>query len=357
MDAAAFASAIEIWRKDRMKIKPIIIFLLLFSFITALPQTPCTNETAYRTMGKRITVEDDLAMADQTFPKSQLPALLTKSQKAIDLIQKATASPVGFETHSYRAIRGNPNISGGSVKFAASVGFFGYFCVPDTPDRIASKRGKVFLEEESETWIEVFFNSFGWLTNQKKSLSRDFLTVNDATIYEFPKQTSELEGFPLFSHDLFRAKSEVVLILSDDKFPFRFLSREEYLKARILNYEKEINKLQNSAHKLIAEYQGYIAKYNEMLAGMSPAEKQIPAVIRDYSAAVSKEKVFADEDKDGKRLAVIKKSFFNQNLPRHVVQFITVYWRWNDKNPAKDNLIRQFKQSFDFQELKRMLEK
>lgn len=218
-------------------------------------------------------------------------------------------------------------------------------------------RGKVTLISETDTWIEIFFNSFGWLTNEKKGLSRDFITLKGGTIYEFPGQTGELKGFALFSHDLFRVKSEAVLILPDSRSPFIFLSREEYLRARIQNYEKEINKLQGSAPRLIAEYQGYINKYNEMLAEMSPAEKQTPAVIRNYYAGVSKEKVFADEAKDGKRLAGIKKSFFNPNLPRHSVQFITVYFRWNDKNPATAALIQQFKENFDFQALNQMLGK
>jgi hypothetical protein len=34
---------------------------------------------------------------------------------------------------------------------------------------------------------------------------------------------------------------------------------------------------------------------------------------------------------------------------------ITVYWRWNDRDPAKSELIRQFKQNFDFQALAQML--
>ena len=334
-----------------------IYIILLLLVEEAVSQTPCTKEDAYQITGKWSVVEDDLAMADPSFPKAQFQTVLPKAQKAVELIRKAIPALAGVDARTYRGIRGYPYLTNGTIPFKASAGFFSYFCVADAPHFIASKRGKIFPGSETYTWIEVFFNSFGWLTNEKKKLSRDFITINGATVYEFPRETKEFKGLPIFQHDLFPGKSEAVLILLDSKFPFRFISREEYLKARIQDYERQISKLQSSAARLIAEYQSYVAKYNEMLAEMSPAERKSSAVIRNYYGGVSKENVFAADDKDGKRLAVIRKSFFTPNLPRHAVQFVTVYLRWDDKNPAESGVIRQFKENFDFQELKRMLEK
>lgn len=356
MDAAAFARKINSGQ-CKMKIKLIIFLSLLLSSLSALAQMPCTKEDANRKLGKWSVVEDDLAMADPTFPKAQFQTVLPKANKGIELIRKAIPNLTGVEARTYRGIRGYPYIENGTVMFQSHVGFFPYSCIPDTSTYIQSARGQIRLIEETYTWIEIFFNGFGWLTNEKKRLSKDFLTVNGGMMYEFPKETGNLKGFAFFQHDLFPYKSEAVLILPENKFPFRFISREEYLKARIQNYEIQINKLPSSASRLIAEYQSYIAKYNEILAEMSLAELKSPAVIRNYYGGVGKEKVFADEDKDGKRLAVIKKSFFKPNLPRNAVQFITIYFRWNDKNPAESAVIRQFKENFDFQTLKEMLGK
>ncbi|MBX7173475.1 MAG: hypothetical protein K1X72_21075 [Pyrinomonadaceae bacterium] len=61
--------------------------------------------------------------------------------------------------------------------------------------------------------------------------------------------------------------------------------------------------------------------------------------------------------KGGKSVVALDKDFFNPNLPRSAIQFITVYWGWDNKNPVTSEAIRQFKQNFDFEALKQMLGK
>lgn len=341
-----------------MKIK-LLLILLLVSVQVAFSQAPCTDEAAYQTAGRwRTQAEDDLAMADPTFAKTQFQAILPKAQKALELIQKANPTLKGIEARAYRSVRGSSYVSGGAVRFAATVGFFGYYCVPDTPS-YPTRRGKVFLGDETGTWIEVFFNDLGWLVNEKKSLGKEFLTAEGKMIYSFPKQSGEVKGFVLLEPDLFREKSEAVLILPAGRTPFKILSREQFLRARTLLYEKEIKKLESlpQAAKIATEYREDVAKINEMLAEMPPGERQSPAVVSNLLARPGRQKIFVEEAVGGRRLATIDRSFFDPNLPRHAVQFITVYWRWDEKNPAKAALIRQFKENFDFQSLKQMLGK
>lgn len=69
-------------------------------------------------------VEDDLAMADPTFPKTQFQTILPKAQKAVELIRKAIPNLAGVEARTYRGIRGYPWLTNGTVPFTASVGFF-----------------------------------------------------------------------------------------------------------------------------------------------------------------------------------------------------------------------------------------
>jgi hypothetical protein len=59
----------------------------------------------------------------------------------------------------------------------------------------------------------------------------------------------------------------------------------------------------------------------------------------------------------GKPVVALDKAFFNSQLPRSTIQFITVYWGWDAKNPVTSEAIHQFKQNFDFTALKQMLGK
>ena len=90
---------------------------------------------------------------------------------------------------------------------------------------------------------------------------------------------------------------------------------------------------------------------------MSPAERQSPAVVRDFSALPGKAQLFATEAEGGNRLVKIGQSFFDHKSPRPTIQFIVVSLRWNEKDPVKAELIRQFKQNFDFKALQQMLGK
>jgi len=48
---------------------------------------------------------------------------------------------------------------------------------------------------------------------------------------------------------------------------------------------------------------------------------------------------------------------FESKLPRHAVRVITVYWEWNEENLAKAQAIRLFKDNFDFQALRQLLDR
>lgn len=63
------------------------------------------------------------------------------------------------------------------------------------------------------------------------------------------------------------------------------------------------------------------------------------------------------QSKNGKAVVALDKEFFNPKLPRSAIQFITVYWGWDDKNLVTKEAIREFKQNFDFEALKQMIGK
>ena len=94
-----------------------------------------------------------------------------------------------------------------------------------------------------------------------------------------------------------------------------------------------------------------------MIANMSSSERQSPALVRDIIASPSRAKLFVAENEGGRHLVTIDKSFFNPKLSRETIQFITVHWNWNETDKPKVEVIRQFKQNFDFEALKQMIGK
>ncbi|MBZ5527110.1 MAG: hypothetical protein LAN71_04300 [Acidobacteriia bacterium] len=62
------------------------------------------------------------------------------------------------------------------------------------------------------------------------------------------------------------------------------------------------------------------------------------------------------EAEGGLRLVTVDHAYIDPALPRSSVQLITVYWRRED-SPARSEVIRQFKNNFDFAALQRMLDR
>jgi hypothetical protein len=79
-------------------------------------------------------------------------------------------------------------------------------------------------------------------------------------------------------------------------------------------------------------------------------------VVRDWNAMPPRGKLFVSEAEGGLRLVTVDHAYIDPALPRSAVQLITVYWRL-DGNPAKREVIRQFKNNFDFAALQRMLDR
>jgi hypothetical protein len=90
-----------------------------------------------------------------------------------------------------------------------------------------------------------------------------------------------------------------------------------------------------------------------VIAAIPADERETQAIVRDQGA--DPDKLFVTEARGGRRLVTIDRSFFDPALPREAIQLITVFWMWNDKDPAMAEFIRQFKQNFDFGTLKQML--
>ena len=325
-----------------MKTIILIIIVTVFS-ASAFAQMPCTKETAYQTVGKWGKQKtDDLAMADRNYPKAQYKPVLAKAQKVIELFMQTHPEFKGIEASAKRVIRGDSYLSSGALPFGMEIYYASYFCVGNDTSKV-EMRGKIILFSGYGT-TTVYFNSLRDVLESVQDGS-PFLTNDGEEIFEFKKDLGKFKGFTMIQPRVREEGHEAIIITPDNRLPYKPVTREQYMLARIKNY---------GTSELFAADS---ARLKTMIANMSTADKQTPAIIRDITASPSRAKLFVTEAEGGRHLVTIDKGFFNPKLPRETIQFITVRWNWNDKDIPKVEAIRQFKENFDFAALRQMLGK
>ncbi len=298
----------------------------------------CTQADAWQTIGKwGKQKKDDLVMADRTFPKDQLKPVLAKAQKVVDLFMKANPEFKGIEANAQRTIRGDSYLPNGALPFSLDIGYGGYICVGNDTYTVEA-RGKIIL-----------YGGYGHTTVRFNSLHHvleSVMKTDGDEIFGYKKQLAEFKGFTFIEPiERDEDKREAIIIIPGKNLPYKPVTREQYLLARIKDY--------GTADMFAAD----VAKLKTMITNMSSAERQSPAIVRDITTSPGRAKLFVTEAEGGIHLVTIDKSFFNPKLPRDVIQLITVDWCWKDKDVPKAEAIRQFKQNFDFEALKQMIGK
>jgi hypothetical protein len=369
----------------------------LMVFIGLSAQAQCTPQKAQAKAGHWIRVTDDFAMADHTFPKAQYPALLRRADKVLDLLEQADPSPTGLEARRYRNIRGNSYSANGPVPFGATALYLSYYCVPDTA-QFGNTRGTIRPEAETQTWIYVFFNSLGWL--EQEPLSGILHTASGASVMVEPHHSSEFQGTTLYQPMVHKPElTEAIIFTPDGRSPYKPLSREGYLLAREKRYDEMIADVEKevahqatyrdqgiaslekrttwSADRKAAEKQRYVqayeaaarglanrrqqlegekAKFAAFLDAMPAEESKQQAIVRDVvTMPGERAPMFVAEGQDSKRLATIDRSLFEASGPRDAVRIAVVYWRWKGDDANKKEMIRQFKERFDFKAVREMV--
>ncbi len=346
------------------------LFLALLAGDAAVAGTqPCTDEMAWEKPGSWTVQADDLDVAERSL-KAQYPIAFANADRVVALLRQAIPNLNGVEARSYRTIRGSSYTKNGALMYGVNSLFFGYYCVPNTPS-FPTVRGQVRLGDETGTWIYIHFNDFFWLANERFRVGgNDLRAKGGGALFYFPKQAGEWKGLPLLRSMLFRGdprqgreiKDEAVIITPRDRTPYRFLKREEFLEARARQVRNKLDKLpQNSSRaQHVAALESELQKINAALAALSPEERKADAIVRNsYVVPGGREKVFATEAEGGRRIFTISAKFFDKNLPRHAVQFITVFWTQDvgPRNVAKARVIQQFKDNLDVQALRALLDR
>lgn len=357
---------------------------------------PCTNEDAYNTTGIWIKQKpDNFAGADRTFPKSQYVAVTTKAQQAVDLLKSATPDFKGIQAYAYRSITGDSYSPNGALRFRVDGVYDAYICVGNNTS-VAAARGTVLLNGDT-FWITIRFNDVGNLLTEKSVFSPRLVTASGGDIYVAPKHVGELKGFPLFTPlSKEGGTHEAVLLTANNQSPFSILTREGYLQSRIRAAQRDVKSLKDRLSEstarmasdikkvddnsvftaqqrtsvkesfrrtrldqetVVANMDADVAALVQVLSNMPAAERSSQAIVRDPVALPSKGSLFASESEGGKPLVIIDPGFFDAKLPRSTVQLIAVCWSWDDKHPAKNRAVQQFKGNFDFDALSHMLGK
>jgi len=183
-------------------------------------------------------------------------------------------------------------------------------------------------------------------------------TVNGARIYAMPKQNGELKSYPLLLPELNVGRpDEAIIITSDGALPYRPLSREKFLLGQQKYYQNEVDKLQKLSSltaSALTQRRSELVAINNLLNSMSEEDRQAQAIVR--FSVNPKGRIFVSEAEGGKPLVTIDAALFKPTSSRTAVKIITVYWRTDRSNVAKSEVIRQFKNNFDFQALRQMLD-
>lgn len=304
----------------------------------------CTDEMARQTVGKWARQKpDDLAMADRTFPKTGYKAVLAKAQEVIELFKIANPEFKGIEAHAYRGIRGQSMIPNGPLPFRADVWYGSFICVGNDTYK-AHMRGKIIVHG-NYGYTVVSFNSLDDVLRSPRD-GGPLLTSDGDEIREYTKDLGEFKGYPYIQTSHRDSYHEAIIVASNDRLPYKPVTREQYVRARIQDYQK--NGFTGDA----------IAGFERVLANMSPSERNSPAIVRDVSTMPGGSRLFATEAEGGRHLVTIDKSYFNSKLPRDKIQLITVHWHSSPNDPSdrpKVEMLRAFKENFDFIALWEML--
>jgi hypothetical protein len=329
-------------------------FVLVICCAAVMAQGQCTDREAAQQPGSwhaKNRFGDELANADRTFPKNQYALLLNKADKVIAML-KALPTPIGAEAQPIHSISGTPYVKDGPVPFGVDVPIFNYYCNPNSRS--------IQVGDETGTWIYFYFNSVGWLANERMVRGH---TVNGAKIYQMPQQKGDLRGFALLSPELNVGNpDEAIIITADGSSPFKPLSREKFLLSEQKKYQDELDKLLKMSPPPafgVAQRQSELAAISNLLNSLSPEEKQQQAIVNyryGFTWGNPRSKVFVTEAQGGEPLVTLEAAPFKPAASRTAVKIITVYWRVSKSTDAESVAIRQFKENFDFQALRKMLD-
>lgn len=400
-----------------MKIVSVLFLFGIFSFKNISAQSACSEGQAseHSIPWKNL---DNLSMADKNaITKQQYPLIKTRVDKIAEIIKRSYPNPVGLESQLKRRIDGEgehyeyrAELSGKNapLRYSAEAWFFSLLC---------DKNGKVSREGETGTQVVAHVN---WLEDFMDPVDGNFDGLqleNKQKLYFMPYKVGELQGYPVYNPKLLtfdkrRQESvydanrpeESILLVKGDRLPVRPVTRQEYLNAlkraeekSLADAEAHLKKMQDVLKESLADYDkmkfnseaerekakagakkevengskhsaSYISKHKkniaqieELFRSYNAEELKKQAVVQDVSQITTKADIaeeFKKQELKGRPVVTHDFTYFDPKLPRHAVQFIQVFFKYETlvRLIAKPKMIKEVKEKLDLKAMHGLLE-
>ena len=274
-----------------------------------------------------------------------------KVVEAIHLLVKSSYSPIGVEA-DYNGSYDRPDAEVQVNLYNYNIYFMHYFC-----------EGNVLkTDHETSTSLTVSVNRLDPKIYEKP----DENNLPGEGFYSIKKMPVEKDGNFFFEEDAglglgVTGKSRTWLITRDNKLPFAYVTKKEFLEKQknmlILAMPKAIEgSNQNFKTKTEQDFKKALAKIEAFLK-MPSGELDQPAIVKqdpnDYLSFL----FTTNDDPFSKVLIKPNPGYFNSKLPRSSPQFIVVNVTGNNNEPVAAKVMTDVIKDLDFTALRNMLGK
>jgi hypothetical protein len=282
------------------------------------------------------------------------PADLEKERKvvaAINLLVKSSYSPIGVEA-DFNGSYDRPDTEVPVNIYDYNIYFLHYIC-----------EGNVIkTDHETSTSLTVSVNRFDPKIYEKP----DENNLPAEGFCSLKKMPVEKDGNYFFEENASlgmgaAGKSRTWLITHDNKLPFEYVTKKEFLEKQknmlILAMPKSIESSRdNLKTKTEQDFKKAVAKI-EILMKMPSSESDQPAIVKqdpnDYLSFI----FTSNDDPFSKVLIKPNSGYFSSKLPRSFPQFIVVNITGDDKEPVAAKVMADVMKDLDFTALRNMLGK
>jgi hypothetical protein len=339
-----------------------LIFIAALVVAAGEAAAQCSDEQAWQKPGAWSRGEDTLA-SDRALPDSARASALRKADAVVELLKQAIPNPKGLQAKVYRSRGAQSTEDSGPLKYGVTAFFLDYFCVPPTAGN-RELRGKILLGDETATWIYINFNDLSQLVSP---ISNELRLADGSPMFSMPRSAGDFKGHGRYAWESGRGVQwEAIVVKAKDMRLTRDVTREDFLRAREKVERNEVAKLRESAasrpassrsgiERSVQTLEGRLAKLVAARENMSAAERQQPAVIVNAHMGNRERMSFAAKGERGERLYALNPEFFDPQLPRHAIQFVTILLRWEANKPPKVEAMRRFRENFDLEALRALL--
>jgi tetratricopeptide (TPR) repeat protein len=331
--------------------------------------------------GKWTKHDNNVGLNDPAFPRKQYPFAFNKTDSIAVLLKQTYPNPTGLEAIYYTSIGDWPLYQGAPASYTLRSYYQSYY--------FNTNLKKILKADETLTAVRIYINNFGSVLQDQG----EWLIDNQPTkVFVTLRSMGEWKGFPAFMKEEWgpgniKDTLKTVLLTRNNKLPYTALTQKQYLlalknfwnkkKQEVYDnssgadkeYQKSVDAMRNntqltpeqkqkiltgleqthekilqtrdeSIRKLTAEYDKKIKLADDYLSTHSENEMQQPVVIERFGDF---EGYFGTKSNKKVDYPVrIDPSYFKNNLPRYIPQFIVVEW-----NSEKDAPALQFRMQFE----------